>query len=212
LTPVLALPSRLLFVACADHAPAGLPALVGRAARAGVRFIEIRRPAVPGRPESGARLAEVKACLAAAGDAVVLVNDRVDLAAIAGADGAHLGQDDVPCAAARRLLGPDALVGLSTHTEEQLAAAQDEPVDYAAVGPLFPSDTKSGHAPVVGPARLSAWRRRSRLPVVAIGGITPANVRSALEAGADAVAVAAAVSLGDLEANVAAFRVAMGEP
>jgi thiamine-phosphate pyrophosphorylase len=207
-----ALPSRLLFVACAEHAPEGLPALVFRAVRAGVRFLEIRRPPVPGRPDSGARLAELRACLEAAASAVVLVNDRVDLAVLVGADGAHVGQADLPPGAARRLLGPRALLGLSTHDEEQLAAAQAEPLDYAALGPIFPSATKSGHAAVIGRERLAAWRRRSRLPVVAIGGITPANAGAVIAAGADAVAVAAAVAQGDVEANVAAFRQALGEP
>lgn len=195
------LPSRLLFIADAAHAASGVDELVGAARRAGVTFVEIRRPR-GARPDGSAeRLEEVRRCLAVASGATVLVNDRVDLALLAGASGAHVGQDDMPAADARRLLGPERWLGVSTHDEAQLAAAQHLPVDYVALGPVFASPTKSGHAPPLGLSRLAAARRLSTRPLVAIGGITLENVEAVMACGVDAVAVASAIGAGDVAVN-----------
>ena len=186
----MTLPSALLFIADAGHAPEGLPALVGRAHAAGVRFIELRRTEAQARGwGSAALLEEVEACRDAAPEASLIVNDRVDLALASGVAGAHVGQDDLPVLEARRLLGPDRLLGLSTHDEEQFAAALALPLDYVALGPLYLSQTKSGHAEPVGPARLASLAADSALPVVAIGGITLEAAPEIIEAGADALAV-----------------------
>jgi thiamine-phosphate pyrophosphorylase len=120
----------------------------------------------------------------------LLINDRVDVALAVGADGVHLGQDDLPPEAARRLLGEDALVGFSTHNLVQAREATRLPIDYLALGPVFQTTTKENPDPVVGPDRLREVRESvGRLPLVGIGGITIENARSVLAAGADSVAV-----------------------
>jgi len=124
----------------------------------------------------------------------LIVNDRVDLAEAVGADGVHLGQDDLPPEAARRLLGPDAVIGYSTHNVEQALAASKLPISYLAIGPIFQTTSKTDTSPVLGLDCLRAVRRAiGALPLVAIGGITHANARSVIEAGADSVAVISAL-------------------
>lgn len=122
-------------------------------------------------------------------DCSLIINDRADVAALAGAAGVHLGQDDLPVAAARALLGRERIIGLSTHNQEQIEAAQALGVDYLALGPVFATATKAGTEPVVGLDRLRELRRHTDKPLVAIGGITTENAASALAAGADSVAV-----------------------
>lgn len=132
------------------------------------------------------------ATLSRATGAMLVVNDRADLAKLFGA-ALHLGQDDLPPAAARRVIGPDAMVGFSTHNEAQLRAACAKPVDYLALGPIFGTVTKENPDPTVGLDELRRLRPVSDRPLVAIGGITRANARQVLDAGADSVAV-----IGDL--------------
>lgn len=123
--------------------------------------------------------------------ALFILNDRADLAVSVGADGVHVGQDDLAPTDVRRIVGPGAHLGLSTHTSDQLAAALAEPVTYVAVGPVFGTRTKeTGYGPV-GLDLVAEARRRcgERLPVVAIGGITLETAPAVLRAGADAVAV-----------------------
>lgn len=122
-------------------------------------------------------------------DCSLIINDRADVAALAGAAGVHLGQDDLPVAAARALLGPQKIIGLSTHNQAQLEAAQTLPADYLALGPVFATATKADTEPVVGLERLRVLRRLTDKPLVAIGGITPENAASVLAAGVDTVAV-----------------------
>lgn len=181
---------------------------------AGVRLLQVRAKHAAGRD----LLELVDAVMAAARrtGAGVVVNDRVDIAAAAGA-GVHVGQHDLPAAVARRLLGPGALIGRSTHDPEQLAVAVSEPVSYVAFGPIFATATKADPDPVVG---LNGLRDAARLagaagvPLVAIGGITLDTAPSVLAAGADAVAV-----IGDLlgdgtapEARARRFLVALDGP
>jgi thiamine-phosphate pyrophosphorylase len=122
-------------------------------------------------------------------DAHVLVNDRVDVALLAGAVGVHLGQTDLSPASARQILGPDRLIGLSTHNLEQALEAEAMPVDYIAVGPVFWTSSKENPDPVLGLERLAEICRAVRKPVVAIGGITIDQARQVRTAGAHAVAV-----------------------
>jgi thiamine-phosphate diphosphorylase len=123
-------------------------------------------------------------------DAKVIVNDRVDIALAAGADGVHLGQDDLPADEARKILGGDAIIGVSTHSIEQFRAALALPVDYIAIGPIFATNTKQDHDPVVGVDVIRAVKSiAGRMPIVAIGGINVSNAASVLEAGAASVAV-----------------------
>jgi thiamine-phosphate pyrophosphorylase len=124
--------------------------------------------------------------------ALLVVNDRADLARLAGA-ALHLGQDDLPPEAARRIVGPDARIGFSTHNEAQLRAAEAEPVDYLAIGPMFGTTSKENPDPVAGVEELRRLRPLTARPLVAIGGITRENVRDVIRSGADSVAV-----IGDL--------------
>ena len=139
------------------------------------------------------RVAEEARALTAAAGATFVVNDRADVARACGADGVHLGQDDLPVAAARTVLGPDRIVGFSTHSEEQLAAARANGADYLALGPIYATTSKSAANPVLGLDRVRDARTLTTAPLVAIGGITAATALGVLAAGADAVAVIAAL-------------------
>jgi thiamine-phosphate pyrophosphorylase len=120
----------------------------------------------------------------------VIINDRVDIALALKADGVHLGQDDLPAEAARRLLGPDALIGFSTHNPKQAEAATRMPIDYIAIGPIFSTQSKEVANLPVGLVVLRRVREVvGRIPLIAIGGITLENSRSVLDSGADAVSV-----------------------
>jgi thiamine-phosphate pyrophosphorylase len=156
----------------------------------GARLLQLRHKGFFSR-EAFEQAREI-AALCRSADARFVVNDRADIAKLLGA-GLHLGQDDLPPADARRVLGDGALLGFSSHNEAQLRAAAEEPVDYLALGPIFETSTKLNPDPVVGLDELRRLRTFSPLPVVAIGGITRANARSVMEAGADSVAV-----IGDL--------------
>ena len=148
-----------------------------------------------------------------ASGATIIVNDRADIALLSGADGVHVGQDDLPIRAARRLLGKGALVGMSTHTPEQIDAALLEPVSYIAVGPVFTTRTKATGETEVGLelVRRAATRAGGR-PVVAIGGITLARAAAVIEAGASTVAVIAdLLAGGPPDARVRAYVAALGE-
>lgn len=123
----------------------------------------------------------------------LILNDRADLALLAGADGVHVGQQDLAPKDARRIVGPARWVGVSTHDLAQLEAADASDCDYIAYGPVFPTATKQNPDPVVGLAGLREARRRTRKPLVAIGGITTANARQVLDAGADSIAVISAL-------------------
>jgi thiamine-phosphate pyrophosphorylase len=125
-------------------------------------------------------------------DALFIMNDRPDMAAACGADGVHLGQDDLPVAAARRMLPSRCLVGVSTHDVDQIEAAASVAPDYIAIGPMFPTSTKPQEH-IAGPRMISEVRKRTALPVVPIGGITAENARDVLDAGATCLCVCTAV-------------------
>jgi len=139
----------------------------------------------------------------------VIINDRADIARLAGADGVHVGQEDLTPAAVRAILGDTAIVGLSTHSVEQIDLAVLEPVTYIAVGPVFGTATKATGYEQVGldMVREAARRASARgLPLVAIGGITLENAISVLQAGAASVAVISdLLATGDPEARVRAY-------
>ena len=122
-----------------------------------------------------------------------IVNDRCDLALALEADGVHLGQDDLPLALARSLMGPQPIIGISTHGPEQVEAATRGGANYLGFGPIFPTPTKIDHEPVVGIDGLKQSRARTHLPIFAIGGITIEAIPSLVAAGADGVAVASVV-------------------
>ena len=119
----------------------------------------------------------------------IIINDRVDVAIATGADGVHLGQDDLPPERARELLGPDRLIGFSTHSLKQALGADSLPIDYIAVGPAFPTSTKENPDRVVGLEVIREVKLHASKPIVAIGGITLGRARSVIKAGADSLAV-----------------------
>jgi thiamine-phosphate pyrophosphorylase len=179
-------------------------------AAGGARLIQFRAKGLP----DGALLEMARAVLQAAREAGVflVVNDRADVALIAAADGVHVGQDDLPPSACRALLGDGALIGLSTHDVAQLEAGRREPVDYLAVGPVFPTRSKLAPDPAVGPALVRRARALWEGPLVAIGGITPENAREVVEAGADGLAVLSGVlAQADMTAAMRRYRRALGE-
>jgi thiamine-phosphate pyrophosphorylase len=153
---------------------------------AGVRILQFRHKG----PVTRETLADLDAVAALCRNAAVqlVVNDRADLAQMVGA-ALHLGQEDLPPAAARRVVGLETSIGFSTHNEAQLCAAQEEPVDYFALGPIFGTSSKENPDPVVGVEGLRRLRPLTRHPLVAIGGVTRANAEEVFAAGADSVAI-----------------------
>jgi thiamine-phosphate pyrophosphorylase len=156
----------------------------------GARFLQLRAKSMAGRDllETASALASV----AHRYDAILIVNDRPDIARLSGADGVHVGQDDLAPAAVRRVVGADAIVGLSTHTAAELNDAVRQMLSYVATGPVFATPTKvSGYDPIglAGVAHAAVSARTADRPLVAIGGITLENARSVIESGASSVAV-----------------------
>lgn len=123
----------------------------------------------------------------------LVINDRADLALLAGYDGVHVGQDDLSVADAVRVLGPGKLLGVSTHTEEQVRTANLTEAAYVAIGPVFGTATKADAAATVGLDGVRRARALTTKPLVAIGGITRGNVRSVVDAGADSIAIISAL-------------------
>jgi thiamine-phosphate pyrophosphorylase len=142
-------------------------------------------------------LAREIAALCRAHDALFIVNDRIDLALAAGADGVHLGQTDLPISDSRLILGPDKLIGISVENTEQVLAAEAEGADYFGVGPIYGSATKLDAGDAVGLEQIIRFRAISELPIVAIGGITLARIPEVIRSGADAIAVIGAVVAAD---------------
>lgn len=175
----------------ADEPAAVLEAL----ARGGATWVEVRDKL----SEDGAFWGRVRELQSRAADIGVslLVNDRVDVAASLGVAGVHLGQQDLPVRAARRLLGGTAIVGLSVGNPDEAAAAEDLPVDYVAIGPVYPTASKPDAGEAVGLEVVSAVRRRVGVPLVAIGGIDADNAAAVTAAGADCVAAVSALIAGD---------------
>jgi thiamine-phosphate pyrophosphorylase len=127
----------------------------------------------------------------------VIINDRVDMVLALQADGVHLGQDDLPPEAARRLLGDHRVLGLSTHNVWQAREATRMPIDYIGIGPIFTTSSKANPDPVVGIEGLRQVRNAvGHIPLVAIGGITEVNASEVIAAGADAVAMISAIFSG----------------
>jgi thiamine-phosphate pyrophosphorylase len=180
----------------------------------GARLIQLRAKEASGR--DFLRWAEQLVDKARPAGARIIINDRVDVAAMAAADGAHVGQDDLPPQRVRDWLGPSALVGLSAYTDIQLSDGVTEPVSYLAVGPVFTTGTKATGYPAGGldmvrrAARILAEHAtqtsRARTPLVAIGGITLDNAPDVIRAGADSVAVVSdLLTTGDPAGRTRAF-------
>jgi len=165
------------------------------AVRGGATAVQLRMKGAPARTivETARRIA---AMCREAGVAFI-VNDRVDVAIAGEADGAHVGQDDLPAAAARGLLGAGRWLGVSAATVEEARDAERAGADYLGVGAVYPTGTKADAGAPVGLGRIAELRRASSLPVVGIGGITIANAAAVIRAGAAGVAVITAITLAD---------------
>jgi len=169
-----------------------------QALAAGVMFFQYRH-------KNGARKSIYEtsvplACIAREAHACFIVNDHADIAAAVDADGVHLGQDDLPIEFARRLLGTDKLIGISTHNGEQAKAAEVAGADYIGFGPIFPTATKDA-GQTQGLERLSEIRRSVSIPLIAIGGINGSNVKEVFQSGADGAAIISAIlSAQDIKA------------
>jgi thiamine-phosphate pyrophosphorylase len=198
---------RLCVLLTGSQCQAALDWTIAEAAAGGVGMVQLREKELDDRALLQ-RARDVRRWTRQAG-VLFIVNDRVDIAALAQADGVHLGQTDLPVADARRLLGPDALVGVSTHSVEQIRQAVADGADYLGVGPIFPSTTKRFDA-LAGLDLIRAASRLTSLPAFAIGGINPANVDRVVAAGASRVAVSAAIAQADDPQAVArALRAAL---
>ncbi len=150
---------------------------------------------------------------AAKAGVLFIVNDRCDLALAVDADGVHLGQGDLPLDLARKVMGPDKLIGISTHNPDQVRAASAGKPDYLGFGPIFTPGSKLDHDPVVGLEGLRAIRALTSLPVFAIGGIQIGQVEDVMEAGANGIAVISAiVKAADIREAVRAFLSRMPTP
>jgi len=161
---------------------------VKRLVAGGARFIQLREKHAS--PRDFYDEAEKVLIFAREHRVKIIINDRVDIALALKADGVHLGQNDLPPAHARKILGPDAIIGFSTHSLEQARAAMKLPVDYIALGPIFATSTKANPDATVGLAGLREIRNSiGDLPLVAIGGINKDNLNSVLDSGADSTAM-----------------------
>lgn len=171
-------------------------ALVRAAVERAVPVIQLREKGLP--HEALAALARSYVEATRGSDTLFILNDRPDLAAAVGADGVHVGRDDVDPERTRRIVGPDAIVGVSGNTPQEVAAAARAGADYVGVGPVYPTATKpDARTPIGIDGLATAAQAAQGLPTVAIGGITRANARGVLEAGADYVAVVSAVCHAD---------------
>ena len=185
-----------LYLVCDEEPDEFLAAVLA----AGVDLVQLRMKDAPDTSivATGQRFARA----AAEHGALFILNDRPDLVAATGADGVHVGQDDASVAEARELVGPDRLVGLSTHSPAQVDAAAGLPLDYIGVGPVHATPTKPGR-PAVGLELVRYAAGHARVPFFAIGGVAPANVDAVRGAGAERIAVVRALTEAADPASVA---------
>lgn len=164
---------------------------VAAALDGGIRAVQLREKDLGGRELF--RLAEAMRRLTAQYKARLLVNDRLDVAYAAGADGVHLGGGSIPVREARALLGARALIGRSAHGVEEVLAAERDGADFATFGPVYATPSKAAYGPPVGVAALAAACAAATVPVFALGGVGPGNMNETLKAGAFGIALISAV-------------------
>ena len=201
----------------------GLYAIIDNSIRPELSNIEIAKRALPGgtkivqlrgkglsSKELLEQAREIRELTRKAG-ATFIVNDRADIALLSDADGVHLGQDDLPIAAARNVLGKAKLIGISTHNIEQALKAEQEGADYVGFGPVFGTTTKTDAEEAKGITALAEVKTRVSIPVIAIGGITLENLREVIDAGANGTAVISAIAKADnIEETTKRFVYAVG--
>jgi len=164
---------------------------VEHALAGGVRAVQLREKDLGSRELL--ELARKMRALTSTYGAKLLINDRVDIALAADADGVHLGRESISIRDARRLMGPDRLVGCSTHTAKQLAEAEADGADFAVFGPVYFTPSKAAFGPPLGVDTLKRARAWTRIPVFALGGVGAENIHEVIAAGADGVALISAV-------------------
>ncbi|HIE04365.1 MAG TPA: thiamine phosphate synthase [Candidatus Latescibacteria bacterium] len=201
-------PSRFYFITHRPSSENGILQDVKEALEAGVRIVQYREKELSLRRQIEEAQEILKLCRKF--EATFIVNDRVDLALAVGADGVHLGPEDMPPELARRILGEGKLVGVSVGSVQEALRAKEAGADYIGVGPIFRTFTKSDAGHPIGPGRLREVRSAVDLPVAAVGGITLENVREVGDAGADAVCAISAVSGRDVREKVRAFLEVLG--
>ncbi len=194
--------SGLCFVTDRSTSSLSYEDIVLRTLKAGVRWVQYRDKERSRRAvyEESVKLGRITKNF----NALFIVNDHPDIALAVNADGIHLGQDDLPIREARKIMGKDKIIGISTHNLEQAVDAQRDGADYIGFGPVFHTTTKDAGSPK-GIDMIHEIKKQVHIPVVAIGGINLENIRSVLEAGADAVAVASAILTGDIGENIKRF-------
>lgn len=171
---------------------------------AGARIVQLREKEYTGKDFY--RLAMKFREITAKAGVLLIINDYLDVALAVGADGVHLGQEDLPLPAARRL-APDLLIGASSHSLEEALEAEKAGADYVNIGPVFPTHTKEVHTPILGPEAIGVIAPYLSIPFTAMGGINAANIGAVIAAGARRVAVVTAVTRApDMAAAVAALR------
>jgi thiamine-phosphate pyrophosphorylase len=177
---------------CCEARPHGEDpeSLLRAALRGGVDIVQLREKQLPQREIE--RSAQTFRRLCDTHSALFIVNDDPDLARACDADGVHVGQEDMTAAEARAALGPDAIIGLSTHSEEQIAAAAEQPIDYLSVGPIWETPTKQGR-PAVGLGLIRHAAAAAPHPFFAIGGIDASNAAQVVDAGARRMCVVRAI-------------------
>jgi thiamine-phosphate pyrophosphorylase len=191
------------FITAAALSRAGNLSDVAAAVAAGVRVVQYRRKQGCTRE----LVAEARQLRQLCRNVRFLVNDRVDLTLEVEADGVHLGHEDLPCSEARKILGPEKIIGVTVGTVAEALAAQAEGADYLGVSPIFATGTKTDAGVPAGVELLAAIRRQVSLPLVAIGGITLANAPEVIAAGADAVcAIAAVVTQPEVKTEIEKFQ------
>jgi len=173
------------------HAFPGHPerhALLAKAyLEAGIRLFQVREKDLPDRQRLADLIKIQELCSPVGAD--LIVNDRVDLARLSGAGGVHIGQEDLPIEAARSILPRPAIIGISTHTDQEFLQAQEMDVDYVAMDPIFESSTKPGYRQPLGIEMVRRLAKTKRKPLVVVGGINIERARSLWDAGVDSVAV-----------------------
>jgi thiamine-phosphate pyrophosphorylase len=182
--------ARLYFVCDARPGGEDPEALLRAALNGGVDIVQLREKALGSNVTE--RSSQTFRRLCDTYGALFIVNDDPHLALACDADGVHVGQDDASAAEAREALGPDAIVGLSTHSEEQIAAAGEQPIDYMSVGPIWETPTKEGR-PAVGLTLVEHAAESAARPFFAIGGVDPSNAGQVVEAGARRLGVVRAI-------------------
>lgn len=189
--------SERLYLVTDNSSVDGAASLVDKvtgAIKGGVRLVQLREKALGGRDllELARRLRAVTSGFGAR----LLINDRMDVALLSGADGVHLGQSSVSASDARSILGPDRLIGVSTHSLKEALVAEEDGADFVTFGPVYPTPSKARWGPPVGLEALKEVASSVKLPVYAIGGVKKDNLRDTLSSGAFGVAVISAVLFG----------------